>query len=450
MNYFAVMKTVLVLGAGRSSSALIAYLLRHAEAGRFKVVVGDLSLELARERTVDFNHGTAIQFDIRNEANSAAAIRKADVIVSILPAHLHTQVARHCLREGKHLLTASYVSDEMRAFHAETTSKKLLFLNECGLDPGIDHMSAMEIIDRIKKEGGNLLSFESFTGGLIAPETDPENPWRYKFTWNPRNVVMAGQGTAKFLQEGNNKYIPYQQLFRRTTPVVVPGHGEFEGYANRDSLNYIETYGLQGIKTMLRGTLRYKGFCDAWHILVQLGCCDDSFQAEQVQHMTHASFIDLFLPAGAGSVAEKIAHQFGVNSNGPEIQRLAWSGFFSDEPVGLQSGTPAQITEHILNKKWKLHPTDKDMIVMWHRFVYEQGGRKHEIQSSLVVTGDDSVNTAMAKTVGLPLGIAARLLLNGKLSLTGVRIPTHGEVYAPVLQELNEYGIQFSEKYRAL
>ncbi|MFN3839439.1 MAG: saccharopine dehydrogenase family protein [Cyclobacteriaceae bacterium] len=439
------MKTILVLGAGRSSSALIAYLLNYARKNVFTLWVGDQSMELAQQRIQGSGAGKAISFSIENEEQSAEAIRSADVIVSLLPPHFHTVVAKHCLAYGKHLLTASYVSDEMNSFHREAEKKRLLFLNECGLDPGIDHMSAMDIIHRIKQQNGKPESFESFTGGLIAPDTDPENPWRYKFTWNPRNVVMAGQGVAKYLEDGMFKYIPYQQLFRRTTAIKVPGHGEFEGYANRNSLTYIHTYGLQGIKTMVRGTLRYKGFCEAWNVLVQLGCCDDGYSMQGVDRMTHRSFIETFLASGPGSPQEKLIRQFLLRSDGVEMQCLNWSGFFSDELVGLKEGTPARITEHILNKKWKLEPSDKDMVVMWHRFVYKRDGKRYEIQSSLVVKGEDDVHTAMAKTVGLPLGVAARLVVEGKISTTGVQIPVVPEIYAPILKELLGHGIAFNE-----
>jgi saccharopine dehydrogenase (NADP+, L-glutamate forming) len=263
-------------------------------------------------------------------------------------------------------------------------------------------------------------------------------------------VVTAGQGTAKYLYNGTYKYIPYQQLFKRTTAIHVPGHGEFEGYANRNSLSYITPYGLQEIKTILRGTLRHKGFCSAWNVLVQLGCCDDTYRMDNVAGMTHHGFIESFLEAGAGSARQRLARQLGLDAEGGEMQRLAWSGFFEDEPIGLPEGTPAQITEHILNKKWKLHPDDKDMIVMWHRFVYEHDGEEREIQSSLVVTGEDSIHTAMAKTVGLPLGIAARLVLEGKIKSTGVQLPVHAEMYLPILSELKEYGIYFQEQQRIL
>jgi saccharopine dehydrogenase-like NADP-dependent oxidoreductase len=436
------MKTILVLGAGRSSSSLITYLLNNAKEHDWNIIVGDFSLEAAQQKVNNHDRGNAIFFDVHDNEKSNSAIASADVVISMIPAHFHPLVAMRCLAHHKHLLTASYVSDEMKNFHEEAATKGLLFLNECGLDPGIDHMSAMQVIDRIRQEEGALLSFESFTGGLIAPETDRDNPWRYKFTWNPRNVVMAGQSTAKFLQHGKYKYIPYQQLFTRLTPVHVQGYGDFEGYANRDSLKYIDTYGLHGIKTMLRGTLRNKGFCAAWNVLVQLGCCDDSYEMENVQSMTHAQFINAFLHEDVSrTLMEKIVALFGAH----EATCLAWSGFFDSILVGLAKGTPAQIVEHILNKKWKLNPGDKDQIVMWHRFVFEHHNRQREIQASLVATGTDSVYTAMSNTVGLPLAIAAKLLLQQRIKSRGVVIPITAEWYEPILDELKSLGITLCE-----
>lgn len=445
------MKNILVLGAGRSSSSLIKYLLENATSCDWVVTIGDVSLEAAKEKLHNHARGKAIQFDINEIDLSRDAIKDADIIVSLMPAHLHPLVAVRCLEFKKHLLNASYVSDEMKSFHNEAASHGLLFLNECGLDPGIDHMSAMQVIDSIKEEGGKLFSFESFTGGLIAPETDPENPWRYKFTWNPRNVVMAGQSTAKFLQQGKFKYIPYQQLFQRTTSITVPDAGEYEGYANRDSLKYIDTYQLGDVKTMLRGTLRNKGFCSAWNIFVQLGCCDDTYMMENVDTMTHQSFLNSFLEEKNGkSIDQKIADRFQLTSYGTELKNLQWSGLFSDEPVGLTQGTPGQILEHILNKKWKLSAHDKDQIVMWHRFVFEKNQQRHEIQSSLVATGSDPVFTAMAKTVGLPLGIATKLLAQNKLNARGVVIPTTRQFYEPILNELKAQGVLFKETHNTI
>lgn len=440
------MKRILVLGAGRSASALIRYLIENAPAYDWTITVGDVTPELAVARVGDAASAKAIRFDIEEQETSREVIAEADIVISLLPPHLHARVARLCLRENKHFLTASYSTDELQAFDDEARAKGLLFLNECGLDPGIDHISAMKVIDKIREEGGEITSFESFTGGLIAPETDPDNPWRYKFTWNPRNVITAGQGTARYRHDGANKYIPYQQVFRRVTPVHVPDQGDYEGYANRDSLKYITLYGLDGIDTMLRGTLRHKGFCSAWNIFVQLGCCDDSYQMAGVANLTHASFLDAFLPPIEGKeVSHKIAEACGLPVSSREMEMLRWSGFFDDTPVGLDRGTPAAVLEHILNKRWALHPSDRDQIVMWHRFRYTLDGQDKEIQASLVASGEDQTFTGMARTVGLPLGIAAKLLATGKLLSRGVCLPTTREFYDPLLADLAVMGIALKE-----
>jgi saccharopine dehydrogenase-like NADP-dependent oxidoreductase len=438
------MKSILILGAGRSSSSLIDYLLKMASLNEWQIVVGDVSEQAATQRVGSLPRGTALRFDI-HEASSRDVIAKADVVISLLPANLHPLVAKECIALKKHFLNASYVSDEIFGMDKIARQNGLLFLNECGLDPGIDHMTAMQVIDKIKNAGGKLTSFESFTGGLIAPETDPENPWRYKFTWNPRNVVMAGQGTAKFLKEGQYKYIPYQQLFKRITPITVLGTG-YEGYPNRDSLKYLSTYGIHGIGTMIRGTLRNAGYCSAWDVLVQLGCCDDGYLMEGVSEMTCRDFINSFLDFHpVKSVEEKLCAAFGLQYEGGEMQRLRWSGLFSSEKIGLSSGTPAQILEHILNKKWKLVAGDKDMIVMWHRFKYILDNVEKITTAYLIVRGEDEIQTAMAKTVGLPLGIATRLLLEEKINERGVQIPIHKNLYQPILQALGELGISMFE-----
>ncbi len=441
--------TFLVLGAGRSSASLIDYLLHLAEKSNGHVIVGDYYVHAASKRVGGSKYGTAISFSIEDTEKSRSAIQQADVVISLLPTHLHPQVARLCLAEKKHLITASYVSDEMQAMHNEAKANGLLFMNECGLDPGIDHMTAKKVIGHISNQGGKLLSFESFTGGLIAPETDPSNPWRYKFTWNPRNVVMAGQGTARFIQEGQYKFIPYQQLFKRVTPIHIPGYGDFEGYANRDSLKYIDAYALNGIQTMIRGTLRHEGFCPAWNVFVQLGCTDDTYVIEQAAEMSHRDFINAFLPYDKiKTVEEKLSSMLEIGLQSPEMQKLKWLGLFEEEKIGLDAGTPATLLEHILSKKWKLNAEDKDMVVMWHRFVFSLNGTEKEIQSSLVMLGDNALHTAMAKGVGLPMGIIAKRLMEGAIAQRGVCIPVEQAIYEPVLKDLGALGIRMREEER--
>ncbi|MEM6380651.1 MAG: saccharopine dehydrogenase C-terminal domain-containing protein, partial [Bacteroidota bacterium] len=276
------MKHILIIGAGRSATSLIHYLKKVCQEEGWGLTVGDLSIELALNKLGDHPGFRAITFDVHNPEQLSQEIVAADLVISMLPARFHGVVARACLTHKKHLLTASYLPEEIRVLDEQAKAAGVLMLMECGLDPGIDHMSAMRVMDKIKEKGGELEAFETFTGGLLAPESCMDNPWQYKFTWNPRNVVLAGTGLVKFIQEGRYKYIPYHRLFRRIEIIHIPGHGYFEGYANRDSLKYLDVYQLHGIRTLYRGTLRRPGFCRAWDIFVQLGATDDSYELEGV------------------------------------------------------------------------------------------------------------------------------------------------------------------------
>jgi len=438
------MKHILLLGAGRSATVLIDYLLRLSSTGTYSVTIGDQSVQHIGAKVKSFPNVNAISFDINNEEQRRAEIAKADLVISLLPAFMHAVPARECLALGKHFITASYVSQEIKALHEEAQQKGLTFLMECGLDPGIDHMSAMLIIDELKESGAEITSFKSYTGGLIAPESDT-NLWHYKITWNPRNVVLAGQGTARYIEDGKNKYIPYQQLFQRTETIEVDEVGLFEGYANRDSLSYRSIYGLDSIPTLLRGTLRRPGYCSAWNVVVQLGLTDDSYQLENAANMSYLEFSDSFLPAGKGSVEKRLADYMDLKPRGNKMQRLRELGLFCDEKIGLQNATPAQVLEKLVVQNWKLEEGDRDMIVMQHLFEYELNEKPQKLTSSLVVTGDDPVRTAMAKTVGLPVAIAAKLLLEGQIKERGVVVPISPEIYKPILKELEEYGIRFVE-----
>jgi len=441
------MKKLLLIGAGRSSATLINYLEEKSKEYNWELTVSDRDIKQAEEKAMP---GTRrITLDIFDEHALNAEVQHADIVLSLLPARFHPLVALACLRHSKSMLTASYESVEMGEMAVQAKSKGILFLNELGVDPGIDHMSAMRVINRLREQGHELLCFETFTGGLIAPESD-NNPWHYKITWNPRNVVLAGQGgPARFVQQGRLKNIPYHRLFRRTEVIDVEGYGKFEGYANRDSLKYIDKYNLQGVPTVYRGTLRRPGFCRAWDVFVQLGATDDSYTLQHTEDMTYKEFINSFLYySHEDPVRTKLYHYMHIDQDSDVREKLEWLGIFSDTKIGLKDATPAQILEKILCNKWALEPDDKDMLVMWHKFIYREKSntRPTLLTSSLVVIGEDPLNTAMAKTVGLPLGIAAKMVLTGQIKLTGVYIPTQKEIYEPVLQELERHGIAFNEK----
>jgi len=441
------MRKILIIGAGRSASSLIQYLLNHSEQEKLHLVIADLSVELALQKSNNHPNSTAIALDINNIEERQIQIKNADIVISMLPAHMHLDVAKDCILFKKNMVTASYVSEEMHNLDEEVKSNNLIFMNEIGLDPGIDHMSAMKVIDEIRSKGGKMILFESFCGGLVAPESD-NNLWNYKFTWAPRNVVLAGQGgAAKFIQEGKYKYIPYHKLFRRTEFLHVEEYGKFEAYANRDSLKYRSVYGLDDVLTLYRGTIRRVGFSKAWNMFVQLGMTDDAYIMENSESMTYREFINSFLPYHpTDSVEIKTRLQLGIEQDDIKWDKLEELDLFnSNKKVGLKNATPAQILEHILSESWKLEKDDKDMIVMYHKFGYELNGVKKQIDSKMVCIGDDQTYTAMAKTVGLPVAIACIQILNGNIKSKGVQLPIEKEVYNPILKELEKYGVVFKE-----
>jgi saccharopine dehydrogenase (NADP+, L-glutamate forming) len=439
------MPTILLFGAGKSATYLIDYLADSCGDGSRKLLVADLDPALAAAKLKGRLHTEALGVNLEQEESRQQLIRQADVVISMLPAGLHPILAADCLKLGVHFFTASYESEALRAMRSEIEAKDLLFLNECGLDPGIDHMSALKIIHEAKAKGEVIRSFKSYCGGLLAPESE-DNPWKYKFTWNPRNVVLAGQGTSKFLDHGEVKLVPYQQLFKRVETIHFPGLGDFDGYPNRDSLNYQGIYGLEQVDTLLRGTLRRAGFCKAWDVFVQLGMTDDTASVQLPPGSTYRQFLNTFLPwSDQLTVEEKLAEVI-PDLDFPTFEKLQWLGLFESMPLPITDGTPAQLLQAILEVHWSLQPADRDLIVMQHQFdIQTQAGIKKVI-SSLVEEGQDGVYTAMAKTVGLPLAIAVDLFLKGEISLRGLQLPVVPELYLPILEALEKEGIRFEER----
>ena len=442
------MKHLLLLGAGRSSVYLIDYLVAQAPSQNWSVTIADLQTAHLLTRWLPSAYLSFVNLDIHQQEQLNILVQKADVVISMLPAIFHLPVAKTCLVFKRHFLTASYVSPEIQALHEAAKEQGLLFLMEIGLDPGIDHLSAMATIDRIREQGGELIAFKSYTGGLIAPECDT-NPWHYKISWNPRNVVLAGKGIASYLHNHTPKYIPYSQLFRRTEQINVIGLGELEGYANRDSLAYQKAYGLENIPTLIRGTLRWPGFCAAWYQLVKLGLTDDSYRVLESENTTYAQWLESYLPENQpekGDMKERLAHYLKLAVNSPELKAIQYLGLLESEKIKLKMATPAQILEQRFVQKLALQPTDKDLIVMQHEFEYVVGRQKKRLISALVLKGQDATYTAMAQTVGLPLAFAAELLLAAQIKLSGVHLPVLPELYRPLLARLAKAGIQFQEQ----
>ncbi|MFH4966827.1 saccharopine dehydrogenase C-terminal domain-containing protein [Gaetbulibacter sp. M240] len=442
------MRKILIIGSGKSTSYLLKYLLDNSNSENLFVTVADLNTDHANSLVNKHSNAEVIILDVFNAPEREKAIRAADIVISMLPARFHIEVARDCIRFKKHMVTASYVSNEMQELHESAQQEGVILMNEIGVDPGIDHMSAMQVIDRIRESGGKIILFESFCGGLVAPESD-DNLWNYKFTWNPRNVVVAGQGgAAKFLQEGSYKYIPYQRLFRRTEFLDIENFGRFEAYANRDSLKYQSAYGLDNTKTLYRGTMRRVGFSRAWNIFVTLGMTDDSYTIDDSENMSYRDFVNAFLPySPTDSVELKLRHQLKIDQDDIVWDKLIELNLFdATKKVGLKKATPAQVLEKILSDSWTLDHDDKDMIVMYHKFGYEKNGKKHQIESNMVCIGENQTYTAMAKTVGLPVAMATLAILNNKITTPGVHIPITKEVYEPILTELKNFNIKFNEK----
>ncbi len=440
------MKTILIIGAGLSASSLIRYLLQNSVEQNWIVSVCDQDIKLVETKLNGHPNGRALQFNALDATERRPFLESADLIISMLPARFHIDIAKDCIELGKNLITPSYVSKQMKELDQAAKEAGIIIMNEIGVDPGIDHMSAMRVIDEIHSKGGKLEAFRSFCGGLIAPESD-NNPWNYKFTWNPRNVVLAGAGgAASFIRHGRYKYIPYHRLFDRLDHMTIEGFGDFTGYPNRDSLSYRSIYGLENIPTMYRGTLRRPDFCEAWSVFVELGLTDDSYEMSEIANATPRQFVNAFLPFHPDKTVEQKFKEFLRPEREQLFSKFEWLGLFDDSRhLNIVNPTPARLLECILVEKWQLEKGDKDMLVMLHEFEFEIDGVSKKITSSMVNIGEDQTYTSMSNTVGLPVAICSKLILNGKIPYTGVQLPILPEIYNPILDELETFGIKFKE-----
>ncbi len=448
------MKHILVLGAGKSSPYLISYLLNHAEKYDWFITVGDYDLELARERIGNHPRGEAVHFDVNRSHMRSEQIKRADVVLNILAPRFQHMVALTCVRCGKHMISVSYEDKRIREIEKDALKKNLLILTEIGLDPGIDHMSAAELIHRVRLKGGFIKSFESYGGGLPAPDS-LSNPFEYVISWNPRNVVMAGENGAQYLERGKVKIIPYHNVFRRTWAIEVDGIGTMEAYPNRDSLNYQERYGFSKADTVIRGTIRYPGWAETWFHIVRLGLPNEKLIIPDLENKTFAQVTEMFLPLNiTGKDLEKrVANYLGISPTGSIIEKMRWLGLFSEEKIGIPLETSAEVMTHLISEKLRLTTTMRDMVILQHRIIVEypnENHRQEEITSTMINYGEKAGFTSMAKSVGLPAALVAKLLLTDSLSLTGCHIPTHPSIYEPVLKELADEGFRFNEKVKAV
>ena len=439
-------KKILIIGAGRTASNLIGYLQKQAEIQNWQITVADQSFELAKTRAGKNKFTKPLKFDAFNELQRDEEISVSDVVVSLLPESLHIHLVKDCLKYKVHLVTASYVSDKMNSFHEQAQKRNIILLNEMGLDPGIDHMETMRLISEIKRKGGELISLKSYGGGLVADESN-NNPWGYKITWNPMNVVTAGMASARYYRDGQLKVVPYNRLFLDTEIVEIPGVGKFESYPNRDSIKYKRIYHVPKIPNVYRGSLRRIGYCKAWNALVKLGITDNRYVIPDSDTLTYNDFISIYLNKKNGnSTREELQEFLGEKPNSKVMQKIEWLELLSDKKIKLKNGTPAEILLENLKQKWEFRKNDKDMVILQTEAEYLVGKKKEKMISSLVVFGEDSNNTAMAATVGLPLGIGVNLILNNKIKERGVVIPICPGIYRPALKELAEWGIKPEEQ----
>ncbi len=441
------MKRILVAGAGKSSTYLIRYLLNHAAKNRWTIVVADSSEKAVLEKIKDHPSAEKAVLNITDEEQRQALVKDADLVVSLMPPHLHIFLAKDCLKFNKNLITSSYISPEMKEMDKDVKNAGLMFMCEMGLDPGIDHMTASQIIHTTQRVAAVITSFKSYCGGLVAPEND-NNPWHYKFSWNPRNIVTAGLGGAHYLENNKQVHVPYESIFASTHKVNTNGLGNLAYYPNRDSLRYLDLYDIPDVKTFVRATLRYPDFCKGWQAIINLGLTTD---ADSLEH-GEKTYLDWVKNKTGfndyqGNIANFIAEKLNVKPTGKVINMLGWLGIWDDKPLPEGKTNSADILLSLLEQKWELQPQEKDMVVMQHDVEYEHKGRNIKLTSTMIIEGENREYSAMAKTVGLPMGILAKFVMDKKLTLPkGVCIPNMPAVYKPVLKELEQHGITFNDK----
>jgi saccharopine dehydrogenase-like NADP-dependent oxidoreductase len=434
------MKKVLVLGAGLVSRPLVHYL---TDREGIELTVATRTVSKAEALIAGRSRGRAVALNVKDDAALEELIGGHDVAVSLLPATEHVKVARLCLKLGKHMATTSYISPAMAQLSAEAAAAGLTFINECGVDPGIDHMSAMRVIHAAGEKGGKVVSFRSYCGGLPAPEANT-NPIGYKFSWAPRGVLVAATNPARYLKDGETVSVPGEELFAAPEKVVVRGAGEFEGYPNRDSLPYMEMYGLEGVRTMFRGTLRNLGHCAVWYQWVKLGLFDQKPRSD-LAGLTFKRFMQGFVD-GAANLKPALSAKLGVPVDHPAIERLEWLGLFNDSSVNIAEGGNIDILAARMLEKCPFKDGERDMIALQHEFVVEYPDREERIYSSLVDFGIPGGDSSMARTVSLPVAIATRMILDGTITERGVLAPVKPEVYNPILDELEALGIKCVER----
>jgi saccharopine dehydrogenase-like NADP-dependent oxidoreductase len=440
------MKTILIAGAGKSSIYLIHYLLSHAPRNKWKVIIADSDINAIAEKINNSPFAEGVAIDITNSAEREPLVRRADIVVSLMPPSLHIHLAKDCLKHKKNLITSSYISPEMKEMEQEIKDAGLMFMCEMGLDPGIDHMTANHIIHTIQRVAGSITSFKSYCGGLVAPEND-DNPWHYKFSWNPRNIISAGLGGAKYLHQGKEVAVPYEKIFENNKKIKVDDIGSLAYYPNRDSLRYLDLYDVPDCKTFMRATLRHPSFCKGWNALIAMGLTDDN-DTFDTNGYTYSSWIKNKTGYDNGvPIPEYVAKKLNLTDDDKTLSMLQWLGLFDDRPLTPKKTSSADLLLETLLDKWKMGSSEKDMVIMQHEVEYTHKERKIKLTSAMVLKGENREYSAMAKTVGLPMGILTKMVLNQKINIPiGLHIPNMPSVYRPVMTELAHHGIAFKEE----
>jgi len=447
------MKQILVLGAGLSATYLIEKLLAQSAANNWFITVAEKNLSLAEKAVARHPNGAAIPFDINNAELRATHIKKADIVVNMLPPVFQVMIAADCVHYGRHMISASYQSREMNDLNMDAVRKKVLILTEMGLDPGIDHMMAISLIEEVRERGGKIKAFKSYGGAIPAPDS-LTNPLKYFITWNPRNIVMAGEHGAQYLEKGKVKLVPLHGVFQDSWGIDVKGLGVMEVYPNRESMSYRSLFDIQYADTIIRGTIRYPGWCETWSQIVKLGIPNENLTISVTEGMTYRDFVELFIPieVSGSDLEQRVAYYLGINPTGTIMSNLKWLGLFSEKPLKSNCRTPAEVMIDLVKDKLVVNEGSRDMVVLINELYafFEDTQKKEKITQTFIEKGDAEGHTAITRTVGLPLSIGVKLILSGDLTITGCHLPTHRAIYIPTLQALKKEGLVFQKKIETI
>jgi saccharopine dehydrogenase (NADP+, L-glutamate forming) len=444
------MTNILIIGAGRSSNVIIQYLLNQAKKFNWFVTVADAQPQLAIEKVNGHPNGRGTWLDVRKPGDRKDLIMRSDVVVSLLPPSLHYRLAKDCNKYNKYLVCASYVTRNMWRLNPQIIDTDLAFLSQEGLDAGVEPMASVKLVNDVRTKGGKVISLRTYAGGVMAQGT-VNNPWDYRLSWNPRNIVLAGHGTTQYIIKGKYKFLPYNRLYQHYRKIEVADLGTYDSFANRDSLLFRKEFGIDDIPTLKRSILRSKGFCDAWNALVELGMTDTNFPILELEKMTYRDLFEAYLigyQEGNKSLKDRVAVVLGEENNSDVMKKLEWLGLFDRRKIRMSNASPAQILQDLLEKKMQLQKGDKDLVINMNVIKYKLKGKVYRLYSTMTLEGDADGDTAMSKFIGLPIGIMVKMIMRGQITSKGVSTQARPEVYTPILEELKEHGLVFKNRLK--